>query len=107
MTTWRDDAKCQTLTLVEADRLFFPLVVLGDLAAYDAAIAYCGDCPVKKECAKAGAAAEFGVFGGTTPTDRGFDTDFDPEAVEPVDDTPEGHRRRNREARRASRGGAL
>jgi hypothetical protein len=34
------------------------------------ALALCAGCPVIAECAAAGAAEEFGIWAGTTPTER-------------------------------------
>lgn len=104
---WRDEAACRTLTPAEADRLFFPIVVFGDLTVYDEGRAYCSNCPVATDCARAGETEPYGLFGGLTPTDRGYDTDLNPDAAEEPDNSPEAVKRRNREAMRVKRSGAL
>lgn len=43
-----------------------------DLDGLAAAQLGCWSCPVRAECAALGAEEEYGVWGGTTPADRGF-----------------------------------
>ena len=61
--TWRTQAACRTVPT----SVFFP--EQGENAA--AAKATCQRCPVARQCAQEGADEYHGVWGGTTPTDRG------------------------------------
>lgn len=69
------DAACRDLDLADADRVFFPIEVLGDDTVWDAARALCGTCPVTAECAAFATDmhANHGMWGGLTPVDRGID----------------------------------
>lgn len=41
------------------------------------AIMLCRQCPLLDKCAELGEDAEYGIFGGTTPYERGFEHDED------------------------------
>ena len=59
---WAGDAACRDHPEVD----FFPVNAKGEKAA----IAVCGACPVRAECAKTGLREGFGVWGGTTEQER-------------------------------------
>jgi WhiB family redox-sensing transcriptional regulator len=50
--------------------VFFPEVHRGVQTAWDLPRSVCGSCPVRAECAAAGAAEPAGMWGGRTPTER-------------------------------------
>jgi WhiB family redox-sensing transcriptional regulator len=58
---WQDDAACKGLT-----DLFFPDPGVN----CDHAKAICAMCPVRVECAEAGATEDFGIWGGLSPKQR-------------------------------------
>lgn len=69
-----EDAACAALPVDEMDRVFFAT----NPALIDKAKRICAECPIKAQCLEAalsderGVAADmrFGVFAGTTPTER-------------------------------------
>lgn len=62
---WLDNAKCAKLPPAAADNIFHPTN-----EDYTLGVAYCQDCPVKRECAILGAKSKHGVYGGLTPAQR-------------------------------------
>lgn len=58
------DAACVDLPIA----MFFPHQ--GESA--DPAKAVCAECPVQRQCLDDHQREQFGIFGGTTPNDRGF-----------------------------------
>ena len=66
---WRRDAACRGMTAA-----MFPETRSGWPAAavYGPALALCAGCPVAGPCRAAGAREHHGVWGGTTPADRGY-----------------------------------
>ena len=60
--TWRDAAACKGDTAT----------MFSDFPAYGPALAVCAGCPVIVPCRRAGADEPWGVWGGTTPEERGF-----------------------------------
>ena len=65
--SWMRHAACRDLAPAEADRLFFP-----EGRPLRAAQRMCAGCPVRRECARFGQGEEHGVWGGTTPRERGL-----------------------------------
>ena len=63
---WRHQAACRDTP--DADTLFFP--DSRDTRAADGAKAVCGRCPVRVDCAVAGADEPHGIWGGTGEDDR-------------------------------------
>ncbi len=61
---WHEHATCRG----KGPALFFP--ELGKRSAYAEARQLCDGCPVRSECAAAGAHEGHGVWGGTTPPQR-------------------------------------
>ncbi len=69
MTTmdWRAAAACRGTDT----ELFFPVSEFGPGAAQVAeAKALCAECPVREDCLTSAYTQEFGVWGGTTATER-------------------------------------
>ncbi len=59
-----DQAACLGIV----DNTFF----IGLGGTYRPALKICAECPIRALCAKVGKEQPFGVWGGTTPRDRGF-----------------------------------
>ena len=78
MAEWRVDATCQGKHF---DLLFPPFSDERDVPEhryYDMGKMLCEHCPVRMQCAKAGEAEDFGLYGGLTPAERKFGDSFVP-----------------------------
>ncbi len=70
-STWHDQARCLG---------YPPEILFGFFAEHQRrrerreriALELCADCPVRAECREAGRDEPFGIWGGTTPEERGF-----------------------------------
>lgn len=61
---------------------------------FSVAVAVCNRCPEREACAEAGRDEQAGVWGGTTPTDRGFSLVNGTRLVKPiVHGTKQGYER--------------
>ena len=64
---WRALAACRGQT-----ELMFPESERGQPVDFAPALAVCAGCPVVEPCRQAGVRERHGVWGGASPTDRGF-----------------------------------
>ena len=60
--TWREQAACRDHTAT----------MFADFPDYGPALAICATCPVIDPCREASVNEPWGVWGGTTPEERGF-----------------------------------
>ena len=60
--SWRDAAACRGSVAT----------MYADFPDYGPALAVCAACPVVEPCRLAGSQEPWGVWGGTTPEERGF-----------------------------------
>jgi hypothetical protein len=68
---WSDDALCTGLH----SEMWFPPLFKDERSApesqyYELGKLVCDTCPVREQCAEAGAEEEYGMWGGQTPKDR-------------------------------------
>ena len=66
--SWRALAACRDMPAV----MYPARPGQGRLVDYGPALAVCVTCPVREPCHDAGKAEPLGVWGGTTPADRGY-----------------------------------
>ena len=63
-----DQAACKG----EPIHFWYPDLEVGQRPDYRAGQAVCAECPIRSDCAEYGADEEYGLWGGLTPDDRGF-----------------------------------
>jgi len=82
---WSDDALCKGLH----SEMWYPPLFKEDRLApesqyYELGKLVCAACPVREECAEAGAEEEYGLWGGQTPKDRRHGTYKPPKTYLPL-----------------------